>query len=72
MRKAKGGSHVIYLKPGIERKQPHIHKVSETLRSNVENQIMELLENDLMEASRQRLPVLWCVLLRKMDPLDCV
>ncbi|KFM71645.1 Retrovirus-related Pol polyprotein from transposon 17.6, partial [Stegodyphus mimosarum] len=48
---AKVGSHSIRLKPGVERKQPHVYKVPEALKPQVEKQIADLLERGLIEPS---------------------
>lgn len=45
------GTHVIRLKAEVERKQPHIYRVPETLKPAVEKQIEELLEMGLIEPS---------------------
>lgn len=45
----------MHLKPGVERKQPHLYKIPETLEANVEKQIQKFLKKDLIEYSSAKI-----------------
>ena len=51
LKRSRVGVHEIKLKPGGQRKQPHLYKVPESLKPKVERQVAELLEQDLIEPS---------------------